>query len=256
MTFYNRIDTVMIGKLLPKEVGELQAGIYAHAYRILEATNQISFLFAVLLLPLFSHLISQKQKLNNIIRVSFSLLFVGTFILAVNTVFYSYELMDLLYESDISESAGVYNILIFGVVAMGTSYIFGTLLTANGNLKELNIIASVSLFLSLLLNFILVPRIQAQGSAIANVVALSISAVLQLIVVRRKFAFKLEIRYFGVLFVFLIVSLLISYISTLLIDVSWMIRIIGSAILSLFVAIVLKLLNVKEFIQYVKDDAL
>ncbi len=256
MTFYSRIDAVVIGKLLPKETGELQAGIYAHAYRILEATNQISFLFAVLLLPLFSHLISQKQKLNNIIRVSFSLLFVGTFILVINTVFYSYEVMDLLYESDIMASAAVYNILIFGVVAMGTSYIFGTLLTANGNLKELNIIAAISLLLSLLLNFILVPRIQAQGSAIANVVALSVSAVLQLIIVRQKFAFKIDFRYFSGLLLFLIASISITYLSTLLIDVSWMIRIIGSGILSLVLAIVLKLLNVKEFIQYIKDDAL
>ncbi len=255
MTFYNRIDTVMIGKLLPKEMGELQSGIYAHAYRILEATNQMSFLFAVLLLPLFSHLISQKQKLNNIIRVSFSLLFVGTLVLAVNSIFYSYEMMDLLYESDIMASAEVYNILIFGVVAMGTSYVFGTLLTANGNLKELNIIAAISLFLSLLLNFILVPQIQAQGSAIANVVALSVSAILQLFVVSRMFAFKIDIRYFSALLIFLISSVLITYFSTLIVEISWILRIVGSAILSLLVAILLKLLNIKEFIQYVKEDS-
>lgn len=255
MTFYNRIDTVMIGKLLPKEMGELQSGIYAHAYRILEATNQMSFLFAVLLLPLFSHLISQKQKLNNIIRVSFSLLFVGTLVLAVNSIFYSYEMMNLLYESDIMASAEVYNILIFGVVAMGTSYVFGTLLTANGNLKELNIIAAISLFLSLLLNFILVPQIQAQGSAIANVVALSVSAILQLFVVRRKFAFKIDIRYFSALLIFLISSVLITYFSTLIVEISWILRIVGSAILSLLVAILLKLLNINEFIQYVKEDS-
>ena len=80
MTFYNRIDSVIINKLLPAEVYDIQAGIYAHAYRILEATNQIAFLFAVLLLPLFSHLIKKKQKLSHIINISFSLLLVGTFI--------------------------------------------------------------------------------------------------------------------------------------------------------------------------------
>lgn len=256
MTFYNRVDTVMIGKLLPKEIGELQSGIYAHAYRILEATNQMSFLFAVLLLPLFAHLISEKQKLNHIVRISFSLLFVATIILAVSTIFYSWEFMNLLYESDIEASAGVYNILIFGVVAMGTSYIFGTLLTANGNLKELNIIAGISLFLSLALNFILVPKIQAQGSAIANVVALSFSAIAQLVVVRKKFDFILNIKYLTALFSFIALSILMTYISTLFVEISWMIRITSTAAVLLLLAIVLKLLNVKEFIQYIKEDTI
>jgi len=254
MTFYNRIDTVMLGKLLPDNVGAIQSGIYAHAYRILEATNQIAFLFAVLLLPLFSHLIKQSQKLIHIIKISFSLLFVGTTLLAFSSLFYSYEFMDLLYEEYLQESADVYAIIIFGVIAMGTSYVFGTLLTANGNLKELNIIAAISLVLSLALNMILVPKMQAVGSAIANVTALSFSAIAQLIIIKSRFKFPLDFKYLQGLFGFVVLTALLTYGSTYIDSVLWIWKLAVVVILSLSIAMIFKLLNVKEFLEAVRDQ--
>jgi O-antigen/teichoic acid export membrane protein len=254
MTFYNRIDTVMLGKLLPDNVGAIQSGIYAHAYRILEATNQIAFLFAVLLLPLFSHLIKQSQKLIHIIKISFSLLFVGTTLLAFSSLFYSYEFMDLLYEEYLQESADVYAIIIFGVIAMGTSYVFGTLLTANGNLKELNIIAAISLVLSLALNIFLVPKMQAVGSAIANVTAFSFSAIAQLVIIKSRFKFSLDFKYLQGLFGFVVLTALLTYGSTYIDSVLWIWKLAVVVILSLSIAMIFKLLNVKEFLEAVRDQ--
>ena len=253
MTFYNRIDTVMLGKLLPDNIGAIQSGIYAHAYRILEATNQIAFLFAVLLLPLFSHLIKHSQKLIHIIKISFSLLFVGTTLLAFSSLFYSYEFMDLLYEEYLQESADVYAIIIFGVIAMGTSYVFGTLLTANGNLKELNIIAAISLVMSLALNLILVPNMQAVGSAIANLTALSFSAIAQLIVIKSRFKFSLDIKYIKGLLGFVVSTASLTYGSTYIDSIFWIWKVIMIIVISLGIAMVFKLLNVKEFLEAVKD---
>ena len=253
MTFYNRIDTVMIGKLLPKGEGAIQAGIYAHAYRILEATNQIAFLFAILLLPTFSHLIKQGQKMTHIIKIAFSLLFVSTTLLAVNSFFYSYEFMDLLYDDYLQQSADVYAIIIFGVIAMGASYVFGTLLTANGNLKELNIIAGISLIISLVLNITLVPQMQALGSAIANVSALSFSTIAQLFVVRNSFNFAIDLKFINAIIAFVAITVLAVYASTFVDSVYWIWKIIIVSFLSLMIAMLLKLLNIKEFISAVKD---
>ncbi|NJN78286.1 MAG: oligosaccharide flippase family protein [Saprospiraceae bacterium] len=52
MTIYNRIDSIMIEKLLPD--GLEQAGIYAAAYRLLDAVNIFGVLFGTLLLPIFA----------------------------------------------------------------------------------------------------------------------------------------------------------------------------------------------------------
>ena len=68
MTFYNRFDTVMIKRMLSGEEGNIQAGIYAHAYRLLDASNNIAYLFSVLLLPLFAKLIKEGRKIENLVR--------------------------------------------------------------------------------------------------------------------------------------------------------------------------------------------
>lgn len=256
MTFYNRIDSVMLGKLLPDNVGDIQAGIYAHAYRILEATNQISYLFAVLLLPLFSHLIKSKEilDLTNIARVSFSLLFVGTVILAISSFFYSSEIMELLYDEHIEESAQVYQIIIFGVIAMGTSYVFATLLTANGDLKALNMIAAISMLISLILNLVLVPDMMAKGSALANISALGFSTIAQLFIVAKRFKLQFENTFYIRLSLFLILTGLTFYLSTNIDFNSWYKGFIFSAIISLFIALILKLLNIREFIHIMKYE--
>lgn len=254
MTFYNRIDSVMIEKLLPKDMGNIQVGIYAHAYRILEATNQIAFLFALFLLPLFSHMIKKKEDLSKLINISFSLLFVGTFLLAIASYFYSYEIMDLLYDDFIVESAQVYAILIFGVIAMGTSYVFGTLLTANGNLKELNIIAAISVTISLVLNILLVPQMGAKGAATANLSALSFSSLAQLWVVRKTLNLKPELSFYKSFIGFIFISLLAAWASTYFFSHNWLQGLGFFVLSSIIVALVLKMLNIRAFIGFVKEQ--
>ena len=49
MASYNRIDPIMLERLLPS--GNLSAGIYASAYRLLEALVMLAYLVSVPLLP-------------------------------------------------------------------------------------------------------------------------------------------------------------------------------------------------------------
>ncbi len=71
MSFYYRIDAVMIERLLPD--GAFQAGIYAQAFRLLDAANMFANLISVLLLPMFASMIRQKQSPEELVSLSFSL---------------------------------------------------------------------------------------------------------------------------------------------------------------------------------------
>ena len=55
MASYNRFDAILLDRLLTD--GSLQAGIYAQAFRILDAASMFALLFAGLLLPIFSKMI-------------------------------------------------------------------------------------------------------------------------------------------------------------------------------------------------------
>lgn len=193
MTFYNRIDGVMLERMLPFREGAVEAGIYASAYRLLDAANMIAFLFAGLLLPMFARMIKLRQNVEDMVRLSFSLLVVPAMVVAICCWFYSYELMDLLYKGDhIDESAAVFRILMGCFVPISSTYIFGTLLTANGSLRQLNLMASTGMLINILLNMYLIPRMEAQGAALSSISTQLLTALAQILMVQGIFRFRIN----------------------------------------------------------------
>lgn len=252
MTFYNRIDSVLIERLLSDPLGEIQAGIYFSAYRLLDGINMIAFLFAVLLLPIFSKMIKLGQSVEKLVKLAFTLLITLSVIVAVGSYFYDYELMDLLYVEHIDESAAVFRFLMSGFVAISTTYIFGTLLTANGNLKELNIIAASGMLISLILNYLLIPRLLAQGSAYASISSQFVTAIIQVILVQKVFRFRINYKFLGTLLVYIFAVIAVNFLSKQL-NFDWKINFILMVIVSLLCAFLLKLLNFKGLIRILKE---
>ncbi len=171
MLFYYRADSVMIERLLPD--GALHAGIYASAYRILDALGMFSYLFSVLLLPLFSRMLFQKQETGPILHISAVLLLSAAILAATVSLFFSDSIMSSLYVMHLDESAQVLKLLMMGFIPVSAIYIFGTLLTANGNLKILNIIAGLGVFVNVGLNLLLIPAHQEMGAAFSSVITQS-----------------------------------------------------------------------------------
>jgi O-antigen/teichoic acid export membrane protein len=210
MTFYNRIDTVMLERMLPDGAG--QAGVYASAYRLLDATNMIAFLFAGLLLPIFARMIKLKEPVEDMVRLSFSLLVVPAIIIAACSYYFRYDFMNLLYpgSTHLEESATVFGILMCCFAPIASTYIFGTLLTANGNLKELNIMASTGMIINILLNLYLIPRFQVVGSAFSSLTTQLLTGLAQILMVQHIFRFHLNYRLLGTLALFMVIVLLIN----------------------------------------------
>ena len=264
MAQYNRIDTVLIERLLPGSLGDQQAGIYAQAYRLLDAANMIAFLFAVLLLPIFSRMIKLKQSVEDLVKLSFSILFTTSVVVAVGSSFYSHEIMEWLYPQHSSETASFYllrlqqssvifSLLMFGFVAMSIVYVFSTLLTANGSLKQLNIIAGTGVLISIGINFILIPKMQATGSAYASLSAQFITSLAQLIVVVYLFKFRINYKYLIVLVSYVGGVVAAAYFSRNLVY-DWKINILLMFTFSLLLAMALRLINIRSFIQIIKSE--
>ena len=264
MMTYNRIDTVLIERLLPGDMGSRQAGVYAQAYRLLDATNMIAFLFAVLLLPIFSKMLKMKESIDKMVRLSFSLLFTISVIVAFSSYFYSTEVMSWLYPRHdteamadytlrIQQSAKAFSLLMFAFVAISTSYVFGTLLTANGSLKQLNIIAGAGVVVSFVVNYLLIPRLLSVGSAYASLSAQFLNAGAQVIAVWVLFKLKPDKRFISILVIFVAGVTLIGYFSRFF-PYDWRVNIIIMIVTSGILAILLRLLHIKEFVRIIRDD--
>jgi O-antigen/teichoic acid export membrane protein len=185
MSFYYRLDAVMIERLLPD--GRYQTGVYAQAYRLLEGFNMFGYLFAGLLLPIFSRMIKEKQAVSGLVRTAFNLIFIPACAVATVSLIHPEAIMDLLYWENVKESARVYEVLMLSFVAIALTYIYGTLLTANGNLRALNKISLVGLLINFGLNWTLIPNYGAFGAAVATLITQFVIVLLQIMSVKKEF---------------------------------------------------------------------
>ena len=168
MSIYTRIDAVMLEQLSPR--GFLENDIYAASYRLLDAFNMIGFLFAGLLLPIFSRMLKAGESVGELVRTSAQMLFSGAIALAVSIVFFREEIMQLLYVRADDYWAAVLAPLMLSYIAVCGNYIYGTLLTANGNLRRMNILFLVGIVANVLLNLYLIPNYGAFGAGVATMI--------------------------------------------------------------------------------------
>jgi O-antigen/teichoic acid export membrane protein len=209
MSFYYRLDSVMIERLLLD--GKFQAGVYAQAYRILEGFNMFGYLFAGILLPIFARMIKQNESIQALLRTSFNLIFIPSVSVAFISFLFPYEVMDLLYIDNIRESAEIFQILMISFIAIALSYVYGTLLTANGSLRELNIISGLGLLLNLLLNLWLIPIYQAKGAAMATLFTQALVISFQIFFVKRIFQIKVRLDFLLRNLMVVILIMILSY---------------------------------------------
>jgi len=142
-------------------------------------------------------------------------------------------------------------ILIFAFLFISTTYIFGTLLTANGSLKQLNILAAITVFMNIGLNLLLIPRFKAEGAAYASVASQGFFAVSQVFLARRIFNLRSDYSVIVRLFVFS-VCLILSGIILVSANLSWIIGFLGLSLLGLAFSWVLRILTPKEVIEILR----
>jgi O-antigen/teichoic acid export membrane protein len=249
MTFYNRVDAVMLERMLPD--GALESGIYAAAYRVLDSANMFSFLFAGLLLPMFARMLRYKESVEQLVKLAFSILITPAVVVVVASLLYSEDIMGMLYKQHVAESAGVFSIIMGCFVATSLTYIFGTLLTANGNLMQLNLMAASGMGLNLLLNIILIPHYKAIGAAYSSVITQFLTALLQIYLAQRIFKFRVNYRLLVQLVIFVLSVFMIGVLCKNLFD-DWLKGIFVLLLGGTLSAFAIGLLHVKSIFRIMK----
>ncbi len=203
MALYTRVDSVMLEQL----ISSFEAGVYAQAYRLLEAANQPAYLFSVLLLPLFASARPGTRSVRELSQLAFTLIVVGTVAFSVVALRLSPWIMDGLYREHSQLSSPVFGWLIFSTIGFGSTYVFGTLLTAQGRLRLLNYTALGGLSLNILANALLIPSYGAWGAAMATLATQGLTALVQLWLALKSNRFRYPFGYWLRLLLFLGIAL-------------------------------------------------
>lgn len=250
MLVYSKVDTVLLKELNIK--GNEEVGSYAAAYRIIDAMNMIAVLFAGLLYPLFSKSIKDKVDVSKLINTSFSILVLPSIIVAIILYIHSNNIMNLLYHENTEYSSALFRNLLISFIFICNSYIFGTYLTAKGEIKTLNRIALFATTINICLNVILIPNLGASASCLIAIITFGSVTILQSLISMRYLKIRLSISKSLSFVLWLAIIILINtqlkdYIS------NWLFAIILGATLSIIFLFIVRLVSVKQVLMLVKS---
>lgn len=250
MSFGFRADSVLLERLLPD--GTLQAGIYAQAFRILDALLMFAFLFSVLLLPMFSRMISNRENIEQLTTLAFSLLFVPSVCIAAAVISYRYFISDLLYDNCVAEAAPLIGITMVTFIFNAMVYIFGTLLTAHGSLAKLNIIYIAGLMINITANWIFIPIYKAEAAAWISLITQAIVCFAQIVLSVYIFSLRIDtnllIRYLSFIIFMVSISLLMRNIA-----ITWLTGFCSIVLAGIIFAFIIRILNLRSLLTIVRQ---
>ena len=182
MTLHYRLDGFLLGLLK----NEYEAGIYAAAYRLLDAANMVGYLAAGFLLPFIARRWSTGQSFNSVvldIRHGLMLFSLST---AIIFFFLAGWFQELLYNNPASSATEVLQWCLPALIGYSLVQVYGTVLTATGHIVPFCYLALGAAIINTLLNLLLIPLLGAKGSCWAAIVSQGLFGIASLLFARKK----------------------------------------------------------------------
>lgn len=209
MLLYTRLDGVMLERIHPN--GAFESGIFAQGFRLLDALYMFGMIFAGLLFPMFSkQLKTDITTIKPLLKTAGNLLIGGAILIVCIAVFNSYFLLHLIYVK-VNEAIPSFQWLMFGFLAICMNFLFGTLLTANGSMKILNITSALGIIVNFSLNIFLIPKYGASGAAFASFITQSFTALTQFLYCLKVFKLKISVKTISYYFIYISLLVVFSY---------------------------------------------
>jgi O-antigen/teichoic acid export membrane protein len=169
--FYNvyySIDIVMITTM----VGDYANGIYTSAYKLIYVLSLFYTVYVAVVFPIMSKFFKNEKKLLSVsFEKSVKYLTLITVPIAIFIVFYSNDIITLLFGSKYSAAGSVLEILIWSVCFLFINGACSILLNASHKEFSVTKIYAIAALFNIILNFILIPKYSFIGASIATVLS-------------------------------------------------------------------------------------
>ncbi len=165
---YYSIDVVMLTSL----VGNYATGIYNATYKLISVLTLFYTVYSAVIFPVMSKFFKNDKKLLLIsYEKSIKYLMLVIIPIAVGTMFYSLDIIQLIYGHQYDQAAPVLSILIWTVCLLFISGAGSTLLNASHKEVAATKIYAIAAVFNIVLNFIMIPHFSYNGAAITTVLS-------------------------------------------------------------------------------------
>lgn len=239
-----KIDQVLLKTL----IGNTETGLYSGAYRWLDAINMYLWTILPFFFARFAYLTNDKvaqQKLLNIGQIlsAIPLIFMGAW-----GYFFADKLLFLFPDSSCEELLRMEHfiqILFLGAALNATFAVLGTLLTASGYTRYVNIGFAITMIINILLNLLFIPKYGGIAAAWITVVCYGIIALFYTFILQKYT--NLQVPYIQTLQLFLLfLALFLLFFLLHKTTISWLFQSIIGGILMGICIFVWKWKEVKD----------
>lgn len=242
MAAHSRLDAFLLERMHSN--GAYEAGVYAKAFRLLDAANMAGYLTAGFMLPYLSKHLQDPGIKQFITRVLNILMLLAIFISSVSIVFPEW-IDQLLYHQADAYTSLVISLCIPVIVFYYWVHVFGSILTASGLVKQFAIITSFFVVLNFALNLFFVSRFGAQGCAIIALGSQFLYCVVITRVIGRNgfnvFSFKILLQHIALFAMAILLLLTGKFLSLNII-----LNISSVVIITLVAAFIMKMISVRD----------
>lgn len=181
-TVYYSIDMVMLTKI----VGDYATGIYNATYKLIAVLNLFYSVYTAVIFPVMSKFYQNDKKLLVIsYEKSIKYLMLVMIPIAIGTMIYSLDIIQLIYGNQYDAAASVLSILIWTVCLLFISGAANTLLNASHKERTVTKIYAIAAVFNIALNFVMIPHFSYNGAAVTTVLSDLLIVALQIYVIHR-----------------------------------------------------------------------
>jgi len=181
-TIYYSIDVVMLTNM----VGSYPTGIYNATYKLIAVLNLFYSVYTAVIFPVMSKFYKNDESMLLIsFEKSIKYLMMAIIPLAVATVFYSTDVIHLIYGHEYDAASSVLSILIWTVCLLFVSGACNNLLNASHKEVTVTKIYAVAAIFNIVLNFFMIPYLSYDGAAITTVLSDVLIVIIQAYVIYR-----------------------------------------------------------------------
>ncbi len=167
-SIYYSIDIVMLTNM----VGNYATGIYNATYKLISVLTLFYGVYTAVIFPVMSKFFkNDKSMLLVSFEKSIKYLMLVIIPLAVATVFYSTDVIHLIYGHEYDAASSVLSILIWTVCLLFISGACNTLLNASHKEVTVTKIYAIAAVFNIILNFFMIPYLSYDGAAITTVLS-------------------------------------------------------------------------------------
>ncbi len=253
MSVHYRLAGFLLERIHPN--GAYEAGLYAGAYRLLDAANMIGYLLASFLLPFIARQWSLKKSVDDVVLSSRHLLLLFSLGVATTVVFLAPWIQQLLYHNTDASAIAVLQWCLPVLTAYSLVQVYGTVMTATGHIIPFGYIALLSVLLNIVLNLLLIPEWGAKGCCIAAIISQGFCGIAAMLYVHKKAGINIHLRSL-LMYIFIAAVLCGFYYWCSSMAVSKWILIIVAGLITIIAAVFLKLIDIRKWRNIIKQNNL